>query len=417
MEARIAWFSAHTAGKSFSKGAYATDTLLPLLKRHFEIDLYCEKAGCKLGGSESRNFLTANINDKQKPYDFFIYNFENKKFADFIRIHLGLMPGICWFHDFNLFDDGPEPILNSPWKRMAELFIDPSKPDFCWPTYKDLFIPSRPAAVRESGISFFNLFSNERDLAQYRSIDSLRINPEDKGSFIPLPVDSKYFDSESGASEVSVAVCSSPSVDSHIHNLLFALKNIKSAKLNWMLEDSEKEKAEELIREFGLTNVKFHTGKTAETWSGILKESRFAAHFLYSFYDQLQPWLAISMAHDKECLVLDFGEIEYLPDNAVYKINCGQMESLEISNVLTNKLQSSNIAKQYAAEKYVADEIAAQFEIYLKAIHSKYQHLKSNWHSLQKTAKNKLIQQGMPQIEEKNLEYFREIYSEIGWVL
>jgi hypothetical protein len=417
---RIAWFTPSLQNDQFCKGAYASSVLLPLLSKNLDIDLFCEEAGILLGGLESKNFLTSNIINQNNPYDYYLYNFENKSFCNFIRIHLGLNPGIVWFHDYNLLDDGPEPILNSPWSRMIGLFEDNSKQEL-WPKFKDLFIPSRPAAIRESGLSFFSVFSNERDLTQFTNQHSDKLNKIDKGSFLPMPLPAHVFDSGSDTNSKALALYSGVDVDSHIHSVLMALRSFPEIKLNWLIDSKDKNKALELLQEFGLNNFQIFEGRTIETWLTILQQSSICAHLLFSFYDQLQPWLACSMAMSKACLVLNFGETDHLPDNLVFKIESGSQEVPQIKALL-HKLSKAELlqpsyteGKSYVKDKHLAEVIASEFILYLSQIKASYKVLNKKWLQLEQSAKAELITEGLKDIEKESQHYFKDKYKELGW--
>ena len=423
---RIAWFTPlkdETAEETiFSKSQYASSILLPLLKDKFEIELFSARAGQTLGELRSKHFLTAWTQHQQKPFDLFFYNLENGKHCDFCRLHLALAPGITWFHDFTLIDDGPEPILNSPWTRMVEAFHANAEQTLSWPTKSEQYLPKRPQALRETGMSFYSLFSAERDLEQFRQINPLRLNYSDNGSYLPLPVEIKniVFNQRSFASDrLKVATNCQPRVEAHIHSLLQAQVNNKDIELTWLIDRSEKTKCQELISEFQLNNVRLVEGRSVETWSNILKETDLAIHFLYTFYQHSNPWLSLSLAQGVFCAVLDFSESDFLPADCAIRIYPGASEISQIKAVF-ELLKKSAIRRNFEAysfanEQFNAAVIAGELSEVLYRLTPRIQILNSRWEAISNQGRKNLLSQNLMNDEKMHTDASSQIYTELGW--
>jgi len=423
---RIAWFTPlldNSGSHSFSKSQYASSVLLPLLADKCEIELFSARAGQSLCNLRSKHFLTAWTAHQQKPFDLFFYNLENGKHCDFCRLHLALAPGITWFHDFTLIDDGPEPILNSPWTRMVEAFQADSTTALQWPTKLEQFLPNRPQALREVGMSFFSLFSAERDLEQFRQLNPLRLNISENGAYLPLPVASaniQFNEHYQSTSKLRIATNCQPSVEAHIHSLLQAQVANKDIELTWLIDKSEKPKCLELISEFNLSNVKLIEGRNTDSWCSVLKDTDIAIHFLYTFYQQSNPWLSLSLAQGVFCAVLDFSESEYLPIDCAIRIYPGASEVSQLKAAF-EALKNSTIKRNFEAYSFANE----QFNAYvvaneLKSIFGKFapqiKDLQSRWDSLSQKGRENLLSQNIMNDEKLHAEASSEIFAELGWL-
>lgn len=425
---RIAWFTPivekSTEGQLFSKSEYASSILLPLLKDKCEIELFSARAGQELGDFKSRHFLTAWSRHQEKPFDLFFYNLENGIHSYFSRLHLALVPGITWFHDFTLLDDGPEPILNSPWTEMVKAFHSKNEDIIVWPNKRDQFLPKRPQAFRESAMSFYSLFSAERDLEQFRHLNPNRLNPGDRGTYLPIPIDNRniFFDSsfQSGA-KLRVATVSRPHVDFHIHSLLAALSEQRgSTELIWLIDSSERQKCLELLAEFGLDNATLVEGRSVSKWCSILENTDIAAHFLYSFFEHSNPWLSASLAQGVFCTVLDFTESEFLPTDSAIRIFPGASEISQIKivfkTILDSKIGRNSRAYEFAAERFDAVAVANELMTTLALISSSISELSSQWERLSKAGRNELLSQNVLSEEQENAHEIKKVFSELGWL-
>lgn len=425
---RIAWFSpleTSAADQSFfSKSAYASSIILPLLKDSCEVELFSARAGQRLSDYVSRHYLTAFSLHQERPFDIFFYNLENGKFCDFCRLHLALIPGITWVHDFTLIDDGPEPILNSPWTKMVELFNQEKDTNIQnWPSKKDQFLPIRPQALREVGMSFYTIFSAERDLEQFRQINPVRLNADDTGRYLPLPVDSKIFphDTAKSTSKVlRVATCASPTVESHSHTLLAALAASSDVELKWLVSSNELKKCRELISEFDLTSVSVIEGRTPQAWTELLQESDLAVHFLYSFYQHSNPWLSISLAQGVFSTMLDFSESDYLPDDAVIKVSPGFSEVAQLVQIFaalkTRTISRSDSAAVFAKERFDSKVIADELLLIFNRLEPQIAQLQKQHRDFANHARKNLINQNIISDENAHLEQSVEVFKELGWL-
>lgn len=398
---RIAWFSVlnterSSAGESLS--AYFTDCVLPFLQERFEIEVF-HNSFEKYKGLPTFHYLQAAPRHAAYPYDIFFYQVEDKKENDFIRTHLGLIPGVVLFHDFVLSTDGPEPILNSPWQATLKKF---QNLDLTWTDRGAQFLKEGQIAFREAGYTLVPLFSNSANCEQYKSLIRQRLAGDETPSpaYIPIPV-TDFKESLSSMNTLQIAYCGTPFIKHRAHKLFPAIAKLdKPKKLHWLIAEDEVKRAEDLLNEFfGSAWQDFatlHLGRSPQRWRDIIKNCNVAAHPLFSVHGHPCPYLELSLAHNLPCLVTRFAYADTLPDALVYKIEAGVTEERQFFETLKHleetlgcKRDLSTSARELFSASAVAQDLAFVFEknaAYLKDISQR-------WIALQKNAGRALLEE------------------------
>ncbi len=409
---RIAWFSVLNGGsrESASLSAYVSGCLLPLLRERFEIELFHDSFAA-YPGFPTRHFLEAAFRHREKPYDIFFYQLEDGRAANFIRIHLGLMPGAVLFHDLMLSSFGPEPILNSPWQETIRKFEDPDHP---WPPRGAEFTQPGPLAYREAAYAAVPLCSNPASTADFKNNVALRLSAAGKQAgpvYLPLPVPPEAFSAApAGQGQgLSIGFCGTPRIEHRAHKLFEALSQLKSPwKLHWLLEPEERTQAEEMVREFELEHVVFHEGRSPQHWLRLLPSCNTAVHTLFSVFGQPGPYLQLSLAAGLPALVTRFASCDALPDNVVWKIEPGECEARQMLEVLRTAASGGfrperTAAAAYAREMFDARMVAAELaQVFLR--NADYlRHIGRRWDELVCSAERSLLQE------------LRQIAGPAGW--
>ncbi|MCB0332204.1 MAG: glycosyltransferase [Bdellovibrionales bacterium] len=431
---RIAWFSPLAKDGETSLSAYATETLLPYLTDRFEIELFHDSFFSHKS-YPTYHYLNAFLRDKERPFDLFFYQLEDAPCTKFVRMHLGLMPGVTWFHHFFLSDDGPEPILNSGWQDTVELFSG-KRTD--WPERGKEYTRPGPQAYREAGLSFASLFSLERDHGEYERLVTHKLLAESdnrQSFFLPLPVSDEIFScrnqqSTSARNPFRVGYFGSPRIEHRAHKVLQALTEgyEQEVQLHWVVPEQELAIAKERLSEFDLDAV-LYPQATPEQWKQLLPEIDCALHPLFSVFGQPGAPLAMSLAAGVPTLVTGFGNTERLVDEVACKIEPGSREVTQIASALRQLMKRprpllNQEAQAFAREMYDARVIAAQlgdtFEHLVRGEESYLPQAMNRWRELEQDAAASLqseVSSFLPSSlwEGEDGKLLQPVFEELGW--
>lgn len=399
---RIAWFSnlcsdGETNDNSAqSVSEYTTRLLLPILRERFDIEIFGAKS---ISNNELNvsHYLNAFKVHERNPFDLCFYQVEDGRFGHLTRAALGLMPGVVYFHDILFKDEGPEPFHYSPWRDILNLYYSSNAK---WPERNKFPERDFPLGRRECALSFVPLFSSERNLSEYRrlidsNIGGVSAESPSSGCYLPYPVRTERPTNDQIHN--SLAVVASVRIEDRIHKVLPVVKKL-GIKLNWLLQDDSRTRADELAAEFGVTNYKIFQGATAEKWSNVVRESDLALHMQFSSYGDGRHFLPISMISKVPVVVTNFGASQFLPDAVVLKINPGAGEIGELEAIVRGRYENSpsfepliNVAYSYAVETHglakVANELADLLENESQRLKCKV----ARWELLTKNARMQLL--------------------------
>ncbi|NMC62716.1 MAG: glycosyltransferase [SAR324 cluster bacterium] len=414
---RIAWFSdlSREGKHSRSLSSYVSKQLLPILSKTFDIEVFSTFMG-SFDAKEVRHFLTAFKRNKEKPFDIFFYQFEDSPKSFFSRAHLALLPGVVWFHDFFLTNDGPEPLLNSSWEDTVIKFNNASTE---WAPMDKEYTRPKPQAYRESGMTFLPIFSSERDHNEYKRVIEKKIEHANLRSFyLPIPCELVKFQNI-GTLDLKLLFCGSPKIEHRVHKLLQGLREARSEwSLIWLLEDEELEKANELLREFEISKVELRTPRSPELFAELLKEARISIHMLFSVYGHLSPYLPLSLSSGLPCIVSDFASSSLLADNLVFKVQPGDNEASQVS-MLLDKLEalggpgSIDVASKFANENHNPEVVAGELSAILSNYAPKLADAMKRWVALEQDAR-RALSSWLLRNEERVC--FKEAFEELGWI-
>ena len=364
---RIAWFSpvATTTG---SVSAYATSQLVPLLSEHFEIELFTDEIA-ELSRPGVYHYLSAFARHRDRPFDHFFYQYEDSRATRFVRSHLGLIPGIVWFHDILISDDGPEGLFSSPWRETLKLYYGETSR---FAGREERFDKEGPYAYREGALAAVALFSSERDHEEFSRL-KLGALCESHHALLPHPIPGRATRNRVHGSVIGF--CGSPRIEHRAHKLLQALAELKGMwSLVWLVAPNEKPQAEALIREFGITKVTIVEGRSPQAWQELLAEIDVAAHLQFSAFGHPGVYLASSLMAGVPSLVTDYGDGEHVPRDIAFFIEAGEREATWIKETLSHlslhemgsRMSCSGSSCGYASERFdsrvVASELSSIFE-------------------------------------------------------
>lgn len=393
---RIAWFSPLPLDdeRSGLSSAYATSLLMPILSESMDVDLY-HNSFESYEQYPTYHYLKAAQRHSDQPYDFFLYHLEDHPTAQFSRVHSVLKPGIVWFHDYLFSGFGPEPILSSPWQKVASQFYMSVRN---FPSRMAKAPQRGPQAFREAAFAHTALFSSACMIGEYMrlrtEVPSVMGN-ESSSYHVPLPVSMGH--SQKGDGGKAIAFCGRPGLEERAHKVLSALSQLESHTLEWLLNSSEVVAAKELIREAGVeSRVNLHTNRTPEHWTSLLESVQIAIHLRFSAFGHTGPYMPISLAAGKQVIVSEFGEMDHLPDEIVYKIRPGDTEAQELYYVLSALVVDAAVEAratqdEYARQLYHPEGVALQLRTALDREYVSYQSFLEQWHTYESDARHSLF--------------------------
>lgn len=395
---RIAWFSPLNCSDtpSQSSAAFFSDQVLPHLKNEFEIELFHDSF-LQYKDFKSAHFLSAFKRHKEIPFDIFFYQLEDSRATAFIRAHLALIPGVVLFHDFILSDDGPEPILNSPWIEIVKRFKDSKYP---WPQREAEHKAQRPYALRESAFAVVPLFSSVRWGSEHRAHAKLKlIEPKQllRANYVPFPAAS--IERAKPIKELRIASCASTRIEGRMHLVFAALSQLNSKwRFDWLIAPSEILAAKRLVEEFELTSVNLIAERSTQRWRHLLRDCDVAVHLHFSVYGQLGPYIEQSMAAGVALIVSQFGSTEALSSEIAFKILPGANEQSELAAVFQilvedRKLCQNATALEYASEFFTPSSVAAELSTVFRNSQPDLNEFYREWSQFEEQAKAALIEE------------------------
>lgn len=184
-QGRVAWISPLNWDESPgpSRAADFSDLILPILRSSYQIDLFHDSFA-RYRDYPSFHYLGVAERERDWKYQLLFYQLEDLKLADFVRLRLATRPGIVLFHDFAFASDGPEPMLNSPWRDVLARFRGELAD---WPPRDREYQRSGPLGYREAGMAAVAIFCTERSHREYRSLVSERLVEQVPSYYLPPP--------------------------------------------------------------------------------------------------------------------------------------------------------------------------------------------------------------------------------------
>jgi len=449
MRKRIAWMgplnlSPDTTGDARgglageSVGAYCADQLLERLGEHFSLDLYYD------GVTPYRDFptfhyLSAAQRHAQHPYDLFVYQLEDAACADFVRMHLALIPGLVWFHDVLFTRHGPEPMKNSPWSAVLDRF----KGSKDWIDH-DHEYPARGAlAERELSLAGIAAFSTPRAHCEGRAVlgqalGALCSAGKFSSFYLPLPVPELTAQpSTSLAGELRIAFCGTPRIEHRAHKILWALQrtpNLARIKFDWLVSDTEYAAAQSLLAEPGFdaaaARITLHSGRSASAWEKLVASCDLALHPLFSAFGHPGLYLAISQSLGVPTVVSRFGDTDYQADGVLFKVDSGAHESQSYQEIfeqvlnlgVSDRRKLGELGAIFALEQYSSAVVAQEFRDVIERSILAIAPVTDRWRVLEREARVEVLREAreltvrgdaLMKSEYENL--FGATFEEFGW--
>ena len=418
---KVAWFSDLALGDNpQSLSAYFSHKLLPYLQNKFDITLY-HNSFKRHPGFKTFHYLKAFEDDLQFPYDIFFYNLEDDKRSNFVRSHIGLIPGITYFHHFNFSNYGPEPLLNSPYQDVVKKFNQELDD---WPKREKKYKPSGPAAFREAALSPVAIFSSAHLLNQYKQSIRLKLQIDSREElnafYLPYPIEFETKKLKNSSPLFKVAMVGSVRIENRPHKVLAALKDLNFPyKLHWLLRPDELNQAAQMLQEFSIENAELHDTYNPDFWQKIVSDADCALHTLFSVYSHLEPFLGISLYAGAPVIATNFAAVEYLPDKLVFKIDPGERESLQIKEALkfiaaNAEKFSPDLSTEFAAEFYNAEQVALELAEVFRQRSDYLAAVRAKWKILEKEAAKSLLSETLSFLGADS-KFLHPVYEELGW--
>jgi glycosyltransferase involved in cell wall biosynthesis len=422
---RVAWFSRfNREGKSpiSSFAAYTSDTLLPIVHQGFEVDLYGKEDG-EVNTQRIRHYLSALRHHKEDPYDLFFYNLDDSEESNFIRMHMGVMPGVTLFHDLLLKSEDPAPLTFSVWPELLKEFNFGSNAV----SVKKYGQPDRGAfAFREIALSPISLFASPRLVGEARRLakESLARIPNFMGTdklYLPYPVTvprhmQPVRDSNSAP---RIGFFGAPSIENRAAKVCQAMRDIKG-EFVWMLPSASLIQAKEMAHEYGLLNVTFVEDSSPLAWSRLVGGLDVAVHTYFSLYGTLGPCVQMSLATGVPTIVTSFAESEFLPNSVVFKVEPGHQEVNQIRATIQSILDLDRReldviganCRAFAAENNSAEIVGRELCAVFSRARAILEPFYRRWSDVNSWGRSEVIAANLHDYDESLVG---DTFKEMGW--
>lgn len=397
---KIAWFSplyGHENSEpefdSSSRAAYLSYYLVPALGKHFTIDLFYAGPQSRVvldGGVEAPvyNYLNAALMAERAPYDLFVYQVEDTPYSGWIRHHLGLKPGVVWFHDILFQNRAPDPLSHSPWQYVIEALTHPeiSLPeDEVWPETND------PYPWRETLLSLGAVFLSPWAHGEYRrrvagkrgivqAIEGDRsATPSTTLRYPVVPAIHK-------TAARSIGIVGGADSEDRVSKILSALA--PGEEVIWFVKTREQDHVQRLVHLYPHCKVTVQLYDSPAEFRSLMSSTGLIFMLHYSLYGSLSPWLELAYEAGVVCVISDFGPAEYLSDSSVIKIPVGTEESWYIKEVLkewrADHIKINGEESRVGTGYDPVQDIAQEFVLFIKDNSAVWQHGAGSWDRMEK---------------------------------
>ena len=358
---RIAWFvslnPSWAAPRTVSH--YAADLLIPRLRDEFEIEVFSHHYCGEYLGCRRSHYLTAFQRHRADPFDLFFYHCADDPRERFIRMHIGLMPGVSWLHDLFIRDLGAEGMHTSPWQHTVRQYLDPSVP-FARRTPPPPHV--WPGAYRETALSpvvVLPASSLVDEFSQWRHLRVEAFPGAHATEFLPLPVvTDRVQDLPRSRGSMRLALRADARRDGRTFVLFPALERLsRSWTLVWSVSPGERREAERILKEFSLGDrVALRDDVFFNEWRSIVGESDCAFHFGSPSAGNVSPYLEIALAVGCPSVVMDHGRTSSIPSDVAFKIDPGINETAQLRAVIDEICRVDRSALSLRGREYVQRE-------------------------------------------------------------
>lgn len=400
---RIGWMTpAVKAGAgSPSMGVYFTREILPRLAHRFDFTIF-QDSFSDFDGLPACHYLRLIEKHRSDPFDIILYQVENRPLANFIRAAIGILPSVTLFHDFLLSVDGPAPYVSSPWAETIQRLNGRQLP---WFSRSNKDLRKGPHAFREAGYSPVCIFSDQRSKAEYLAHVDNAVGEDGRASvphsyYLPFPV-SPFTLEASGATQELLAYCGTPNIENRGHKLLQAVGALRDmVSMVWLIDDRERSQAEELLREFDISNVRLVCGRSPSKWREIVASARIAFHPVFSAFGNGEAYLPISLMAGAPVIGIKYGAIDCFPDEVVLKIDAGYSEVESYKRAIVELLrvprgEAAAAGKRYAEEFHNSDLVAFELSTIFMREADYVRSAMAHWEEMQSAARTELLRESL----------------------
>lgn len=356
-ELRIAWFTELVSAGSESLSAYCSNLLLPRITERHRIEVFSPYPTSQAYGLPHHHFLNAYRRHREEPFDLFFYQLEDSTSCRFTRGHIGVMPGITWFHDLFFNDLGPEACHTSPWETSIKQFYDSSEP-----FYDRSKAPHQlwPRAYREVSLSPVVLFSSQWARNEFGTMVSNRLEStlgSHQAEVLPVPVVGQISRRQSPSGVFAIASASVPGIEGRSHKLLPVLRNLKCDwHLSWMVDSHERAAALRIVTEFGVADrVTVSAARSLDEWEKVVAASDVALHLHTSPFGHLAPFVQASLCAGTPTVVSFAAQGEDFPGDTVFHVVPGIHEGAQLGGILEGILRDGRAAYGTEGQRYILD--------------------------------------------------------------
>jgi hypothetical protein len=375
---RLAWFSPLyknqddkvISASGLSRAAYTSYYLIPELAPDLSIDLFYRGPSIEIL-LNNKFKITANnyLNAANKgPYDLYVYHLEDSPCNGWVRHHLGLKPGLVWYHDILFQSRPPDPLSHSPWQYVVEALKQVQNitlPDYdVWPETND------PYPWRESNLCLGAIFSSPWAHGEFRRRVDMQglvpsaLNESTPTTFLPsiMPPLSRVLSHKTE----KVGILGSINNEDRVCKILSALDD--DIALIWYVSPNDFEGVERFLNNlYPDRRVVIEKYENIDHLRELIAKTSLVFILHYSLYGNIWPLIEICRQTGSLCAISDHGIAEYISDNEVFKIPVGNEEVWYIREIV-NIWQKGIVteAEPLIGEQGNLEYIAKEFLFFLR---------------------------------------------------
>lgn len=377
-----------------SRSCYASSLLLPELAQHLELELFHNGGECVFERGGIRlpvfNYLNAAARAQSRPFDCFVYQVEDSPVSGFCRHHLGLKPGVVWFHNILLRTRGPDPLSHSPWEHVIRGVQNRNfqlPDDDVWPETNEHY------PRREASLALASVFSQAWDRGEWkrrytRSVveplrERLGLAPMSAPSgHIALPLAQHLTSGDSLACEpdekdgARIGFMGEVGAESRYHKVFAAVRDLK-VEIIWYTARDSLRLAQEVAKRYSPQPITVRALESPRQFAESLRGLRALVATQFSLFGNHSPWVEIACAGGVPTLVSDFGAAAYYAGPNLFRLPVGRDELGALGSALRTVL--SEPVKRSFSEESSPGEVAREWVSFLTLYRSYLLEMQNAW--------------------------------------
>ncbi len=398
---KIAFF---TPIKEGSKSYYFSSCILPELKKKCDIDIFSDdKEKKEAFGLPHFHYLSSFLHDKEKHYDLFFYQIEDREDVAFSRVHLALKQGVVLFHDICFSYFPPQAIIKTTHPHNYYL------------------------ARREFGKSLFSMITNfdDKNIASCATRNNIKTSYKNNFTFINYPaIFSENFIKEKNKI-TQIVFKGDQNIATRSHKMLEALAGLDNCNLVWLTKKSNFESVKVLCQQNNIQSFSVLEDNMQNENNALLKCDiaislckNFLSDKTYQVWHHDIFFIFKALLNNVFVISNNHEDLNIFPASYIAKVDAGTNEALKIrffieafKNGKIAGLDYKKLKEEFFGEltpKTIASELLTLFESLKDEIREFY--------SLQEKEENIAKEKMLKKAFGEDDKYLLESRKELGFI-